>query len=63
VNNWNKELGIMNKNKRGRQYRFPDSFIKWEAVWKQWTDYRGLEGIARSLTKLDLIPEYDDYAI
>ena len=50
----------MNKNKRGGQYRFP--FIKGEAVWKQWMDYRGLEGIARSLTKLGLIPEYDDYA-
>lgn len=62
VSNWNKELEKMNKEKRGGQYKYPDSFIKWEAVWKQWIDYRGLEGIARSLAKLCLIPNYNDYS-
>jgi hypothetical protein len=61
VTNWNKELEEMNKNKRGGQYKFPDSFIKWEAVWKQWVDYRGLEGIARSLAMMCFIPKYNDY--
>lgn len=51
----------MNKNKRGGQYKFPDSFISWETVWKQWIDYRGLEGIARSLAKMGFIPVYNDY--
>lgn len=62
VGNWNKELKEMNKRKRGGQYKYPASFIKWEAVWKQWIDYRGLEGIARSLAKLCLIPNYNDYS-
>jgi hypothetical protein len=41
VPNWNEELKEMNRRKRGGQYKFPDSFIKWQAVWKQWIDYRG----------------------
>jgi len=61
VSNWKKELAEMNKDKRGGQYKFPESFIRWEAVWKQWIDYRGLEGVARSLTKMGFIPEYTDY--
>ena len=61
VRNWNKELEEMNENKRGGQYKFPKSFIRWEAVWKQWVDYRGLEGIARSLARMGFIPEYNDY--
>lgn len=61
VSNWDRELKEMNKNKRGAQYKFPNSFIKWEAVWKQWIDYRGLEGIARKLAKEKLIPKYNDY--
>ncbi len=35
VKNWNKELEGMNKGKRGGQYKYPESFIKWEGVWKQ----------------------------
>jgi hypothetical protein len=61
VSNWNRELKEMNRKKRGGQYKFPDSFIKWETVWKQWVDYRGLEGIARSLAKMGFIPGYNDY--
>jgi len=67
VKNWNEELEEMNrgkngKHKRGGQYKFPDSFMKWLAIWKQWIDYRGLEGITRSFTKLGLIPEYSDFS-
>ena len=35
--------------------------MKWQAVWRQWLYYRGLEGVARSLAKHGLIPAYDDY--
>jgi hypothetical protein len=35
--------------------------MKWEGVWKQWIDYRGLEGVARSIAALGLIPQYNDY--
>lgn len=61
VKDWKKDLIRMNKGKRGGQFKFPDSFIKWEAIWKQWLDYRGLEGVARSLARLGLIPESNDY--
>ncbi len=58
---WDKELEQMNKNKIGRQYLFPKSFIEWEAVWHQLVDYRGLEGITRKLAESNLIPRYNDY--
>jgi hypothetical protein len=61
VMNWQKELEYMNKGKVGAPFRFPESFMKWQAVWHQFVDYRGLEGVARSLSRLMLIPEYDDY--
>ena len=61
VDNWNKELKEMNEGKVGKPFHFPDSFMKWQAVWHQFVDYRGLEGIARKLAKFGLIPEYDDY--
>ena len=60
VKNWNKELEEMNKGKRGGQYKEPE-FIKWECVWKQLIDYRGLKAIARELTNLGLIHIYNDY--
>jgi len=58
---WYEELDKMNEGKKGRPYEFPESFIKIQAVWHQWVDYRGLEGIARSLERLCLIPYHDDY--
>ena len=61
VNNWKKELERMNEGKIGAPFLFPDSFTKWQAIWHQLVDYRGLEGIARKLSKFGLIPEYDDY--
>jgi hypothetical protein len=61
VTSWKKELEEMNRDKVGAPFLFPDSFMNWQAVWHQFMDYRGLEGIARSLSRLGLIPEYDDY--
>ena len=61
VKNWDKELKQMNKGKHGGQFKFPKTFIKWQAIWKQWLDYRGLEGVGRSLARLGLIPQHDDY--
>ncbi len=57
---WKKELRKANKNKRGRPYLYPEPFLKWQAVWHQWVDYRGLEGIVRALKLLRLIPKTDD---
>ncbi|MGH2508019.1 MAG: transposase [Ktedonobacteraceae bacterium] len=61
VRSWKDELKQMNEGKVGRPFLFPDSFMKWQAIWHQLVDYRGLEGIARKLSKYGLIPEYDDY--
>lgn len=61
VKNWDKELERMNKGKEGAPYKFPDSYIKWLSVWKQWTDYRSLEGISRALAAQGIIPAFQDY--
>ncbi len=58
---WDHELVEMNRGKRGSPYRFPESFMKFMLIWKQYLDYRGLEGMARSMMDLNLIPEYGDY--
>ncbi|MBL7100780.1 MAG: IS5/IS1182 family transposase [Nanoarchaeota archaeon] len=62
VKSWGKELRRMNKNKVGAPYEFPESLIRLQAVWGQWVDYRGLEGITRKLCKYGLIPKYNDFS-
>ncbi|EQD80893.1 transposase, IS4 family protein, partial [mine drainage metagenome] len=62
VEDWDKELEKMNRGKRGGQYLFPDSFMHWLAIWHQLVNYRGLEGIARKLSELQLIPYYEDFS-
>ncbi len=61
VEQWNNELKEMNAGKRGSPYIFPDSFMLLMMIWHQYIDYRGLEGIARSLVDLGIIPCYGDY--
>ncbi len=58
---WNSDLRKMNGSRRGRQFEFPDSLIKWLVIWKQLVDYRGLEGITGKLHEYGLIPDYPDY--
>ena len=58
---WNAELRKMNGGKRGSPYRFPQSFMKLMMIWHQYLDYRGLEGMARSLINMGIIPCYGDY--
>ena len=58
---WKEELARMNQKKRGGQFRFPNSFIEWLVVWKQFLDYRSLEGVTRKFAELHLIPEAPDY--
>ncbi len=60
---WFSELGKMNDSKRGGQFLFPESFVKWLTVWKQLVDYRGLEGISRRLNQLGLIPRHPDHTM
>lgn len=58
---WDQELRRMNEGKRGAPYRFPDSFMTFLLMWHQFLDYRGLEGLARSLVKAGVLPAYGDY--
>lgn len=62
VKSWDKELVEMNAGKRGAQYKFPESLIKLQAVWNQWVDFRGVEGITRKLQEFNLISEYNDFS-
>lgn len=62
VKNWDKELEEMNSGKRGAAYRFPESLIKLQAVWNQWVDVRGVEGITRRLQEYNLVPQYNDFS-
>ena len=58
---WFMELEKLNHSKKGGQFKFPGSLMKWLTVWKQLVDYRGLEGITRKLHQIGLIPGYPDY--
>ena len=51
----------MNSGRRGSPYLFPESFMMFMMIWKQYLDYRGLEGMARSLVDIGIIPYYGDY--
>ena len=53
---WEEELATMNHGKRGGQYRLPESFVRWLVIWKQFLDYRSLEGLTRLLAALGVIP-------
>ena len=61
MDQWNSELEKMNLGKRGSPFLFPESFMQFMMIWHQYLDYRGLEGMARSLVNLGIIPEYGDY--
>ncbi len=51
----------MNRGKRGGQFVFPDALIRWLVIWKHLVDYRGLEGVARKLVQIRIIPLAPDY--
>ncbi|EQD53949.1 transposase ISC1058, partial [mine drainage metagenome] len=55
------ELAQMHDGKRGGQYQFPNSFVRWLVIWKQFLDYRSLEGLTRRFAALRLIPAAADY--
>lgn len=46
---------------RGSPFLFPESFMQFMMLWKQYLDYRSLEGMARSHVDLGIIPQYSDY--
>jgi len=61
ADNWETELKKMNDGKRGGQYKYPDSFMQYLSVWHQWMDYRGLEGVARTLERQRIVLGSADY--
>ena len=62
VKTWNNELEKMNNGKIGARYEFPESLIRLQAVWHQWIDYRGVEGITRKLVEAAQLPAFNDYS-
>jgi hypothetical protein len=63
VKSWDAELEQMNAGKNGRPYQFPKSMIELQALWRaKGYDYRGIEGITRSLVEKAQLPAYDDYS-
>lgn len=61
INSWNKELAVMNRNKRGRRYLFPDSFMKLLGYVRVYfgLGYRQTEGLIRTYGRT--IPAVPDY--
>jgi len=59
---WTTELSIMNHNKCGAPFQFPESLIKLQAVWAQLVDYREVEGITRRVCATAQIPDFNDYS-
>lgn len=63
VENWQGELYIMNRKKRGAPYQFPNTFIELQSIWHaKEIPYRMIEGITRKLSELGGIPIYNDYS-
>ena len=61
MSNWNKELAVMNRNKKGRRYQYPDSFMRILGYVKMYfgLPYRQTEGLIR--TYHNTIPYVPDY--
>ena len=64
VDNWNYELENMNKNKKGRKFVYPDSFIKSLGYMKAYfhLPYRQTEGVVREHASNTLLPSIPDYS-
>jgi hypothetical protein len=62
VQNWDKELAEMNRNKIGSPYQYPESLIELQAVWHQLVNYRGVEGITRAVVEAGKLPHYNDFS-
>jgi len=59
LDDWDKELGIMNLSKKGRLYKYPNTFIQFTAIMYAFMHlpYRQLEGVLRALSSF-MAPRY-----
>ncbi|MGH9986813.1 MAG: IS5 family transposase [Nitrososphaeraceae archaeon] len=64
IDNWDSELSEMNKNKEGRKFLYPDSFIKLLGYMRAYfhLPYRQTEGVVRehAFNTLPSIPDYSN---
>ena len=64
IDNWDSELSEMNKNKEGRKFVYPDSFIKLLGYMRAYfhLPYRQTEGVGRehAFNTLPSIPDYSN---
>ena len=59
----NDEPAPMNAGKPESPHLFPNSLIKLQAIWHaKHVPYRMIEGMARDLSKIGQLPEYNDYS-
>ena len=61
---WNKEVEELNKNKKGGQYQYPDSLIRFCSVQKAvlGLPYRQHQGLLYSLSKYVPLPSVISYS-
>jgi hypothetical protein len=64
IDNWNTELSEMNKNKEGRKFVYPDSFIKLLGYMRIYfhLPYRQTEGVVREHDASNTLPSIPDYS-
>ena len=61
INNWHKELEVMNHNKRGRKFDYPDSFMKLLGYARIYfgLPFRQTEGMIRAYSRrIPAIPDF-----
>ena len=63
LDDWDKELHVMNSNKRGRPYKYPETFIQFTAIMYAFMHlpYRQLEGVLRALSSFMPVLSAADY--
>jgi hypothetical protein len=64
MDNWDIELEKMNKDKEGRKFVYPDSFIKLLGYMRAYfhLPYRQTEGVVREHASTTLLPSIPDYS-
>jgi hypothetical protein len=62
VKSWKRELHDMNEGKVGKPFEFPNSLIKLQSIWLNFTDLRGVIGITRKVVEIGKLPDYNCFS-